>query len=373
MNINKKNILVVAGTRPEIIKLAPVIQELKRKKEFFNTIVLDSGQHKDIAGQFWSVFNIKPDKLFLPLEGKFIPVTLNGYIASFLDFLVDTINILKTDIVVVQGDTSTAFTAALAAFNLEIPVVHVEAGLRTHQLDSPFPEEGYRAMIDEISSLLLCPTNKDRNNVIDKNSITTGNTVIDAVKWIQRKNKKTDTFYSFNRSNILVTLHRRETQGAEMDQIFFELNKAIEEFPDITWNIIKHHNPNVVHSFEKYIKKHNNLNIFGSQPYDEFIDLMSRCQLIISDSGGIQEEATALEKTVLLLRDYTERMDAVEAGWVKMIKTQNIKTTFEHIKKEIISTFALGRFATLDCKKNVYGNGNAAKISVQAMIEQFCK
>lgn len=368
-----KNVLIIAGTRPEIIKLAPVIKELRSRKKHLKVTVLDSGQHGGISKVFWKIFNIKPDIEYFP---EFCDI--NYYISGILGFFHKVIREQSIDTVIVQGDTSTAFAGALAAYNCKVPVCHVEAGLRTNNISSPWPEEGNRVMIDGISTLLFCPTQNDVENAfVGKNENSriylTGNTVVDAVKFIIQKNKKNHSFPHINKAQVLVTLHRRETQGKEMDQIFFELNKLIGEFPNVTWNIIKHHNPKVKESFEKNIKPQFNLKVFGSLPYDEFIDLMSRSKIIISDSGGIQEEATVLEKTVLLLRDCTERMDAVNAGWVKMIKEKDIKQTFRRIKAEIINSFDLDRFFTMGCKKNVYGKGNASKLIANAMIEHFCE
>ncbi len=369
-----KNVLVVAGTRPEIIKLAPLIKELKRKKEFFEVTVLDSGQHSDISKDFWDIFKIKPDIQHFSWLGG-----INNFYSKFIKFINKVLRNRKIDIIVVQGDTTTAIVGALAGFNCKIPVVHLEAGLRTNNLNSPWPEEGNRRMIDEISSLLLCPTQNDVQNILirrvqDNNQrvFLTGNTVVDAVKYIQKKNKKIPFTKTDNKMRILVTLHRRETQGKEMDALFCELGKLIEKRNDIIWHIIKHHNPIVKNSFDKYIKSSLKCCIHDSVPYDKFIRMMEEMDYIISDSGGIQEEATVLKTPVFLLRDYTERMEAVDSGWVNMIKTGNAKETFQRIEL-VLNIYDKHYLNKNNFKECPYGKGNAAKESVKAMIKCFCK
>lgn len=339
-----KKIMLVFGTRPEAIKMAPLVKAFQARKEDFETVVCVTGQHREMLDQVLSLFDIKPDfDLNIMKQGQDLYDVTSRVLLGMRD-------VLKTyvpDILFVHGDTTTSTAAALAAFYHQIPVAHVEAGLRTGNIYSPWPEEMNRLITGRIATYNLSPTklsreNLLRENVSDSKIVVTGNTVIDALHWVANKiNNDKDlnanlakelvtkgydvTRLSNGRRLVLITGHRRENFGDGFRNICNALKALSEKYPDVDFVYPMHLNPNVrrpIH--EAFGEDLSNLgNMFFIEPleYLMFIFLMEKSDVVLTDSGGIQEEAPGLGKPVLVMRDTTERPEALEAGTVKLVGT----------------------------------------------------
>lgn len=339
-----KKIMLVFGTRPEAIKMAPLVKAFQARKEDFETVVCVTGQHREMLDQVLSLFDIKPDfDLNIMKQGQDLYDVTSRVLLGMRD-------VLKTyvpDILFVHGDTTTSTAAALAAFYHQIPVAHVEAGLRTGNIYSPWPEEMNRLITGRIATYNLSPTklsreNLLRENVSDSKIVVTGNTVIDALHWVTNKiNNDKDlnanlakelvtkgydvTRLSNGRRLVLITGHRRENFGDGFRNICNALKALSEKYPDVDFVYPMHLNPNVrrpIH--EAFGEDLSNLgNMFFIEPleYLMFIFLMEKSDVVLTDSGGIQEEAPGLGKPVLVMRDTTERPEALEAGTVKLVGT----------------------------------------------------
>ena len=339
-----KKIMLVFGTRPEAIKMAPLVKAFQARKEDFETIVCVTGQHREMLDQVLSLFDIKPDfDLNIMKQGQ----DLYDVTSRVLLGMRDVFKTYVPDILFVHGDTTTSTAAALAAFYHQIPVAHVEAGLRTGNIYSPWPEEMNRLITGRIATYNLSPTklsreNLLRENVSDSKIVVTGNTVIDALHWVTNKiNNDKDlnanlakelvtkgydvTRLSNGRRLVLITGHRRENFGDGFRNICNALKALSEKYPDVDFVYPMHLNPNVrrpIH--EAFGEDLSNLgNMFFIEPleYLMFIFLMEKSDVVLTDSGGIQEEAPGLGKPVLVMRDTTERPEALEAGTVKLVGT----------------------------------------------------
>ena len=330
----KRKIVVCYGTRPEAIKMMPVIQEL-RKIDLFDVVVVSTGQHNEMLEQVHKLFNIKPDyDLQVMNKEKSTELILTNIIA-------DTSNILKTlkpALVIVHGDTMTTLGSTLAAYYNRIPIAHVEAGLRTQNIYSPWPEEGNRRIVAPLVRYHFAPTNDAKLNLvaenIEKNNIfVTGNTVIDAVLKISNLIDNNDeTAYKLNSkfkymekyvNNILVTFHRRENFDTGLRSICKSLNELANRHNDLLFTVPVHMNPIVQQATKKYLSDLPNIKLLKPQDYLSFIYLMKKSTLILSDSGGVQEEAPVLGTPVLLMRDTSERPEAIRAGGVRLIGTNS--------------------------------------------------
>ena len=331
-----RKIVVIFGTRPEAIKLCPVVLALKADPAF-DCKVCVTGQHREMLQQVLDVFGVAPDvdlKLMQPNQ------TLAGLTARTLTSLDDYLAKEKPDLVMVQGDTTTVLAGALAAFYHHIPVAHVEAGLRTWNLESPWPEEANRRLTTRLAKWHFCPTENNKNNLIregvpEKDIYVTGNTVIDALHMAREMVVKNppkinglpaDWFGSNNDPRIvLITGHRRENFGEGFEHICMAIKKLAEEFPETHFVYPVHLNPNVREPVNRILNiqtyKHTNIHLIEPQSYLPFVALMNRACLILTDSGGVQEEAPSLGKPVLVMRDTTERPEAVTAGTVKLVGT----------------------------------------------------
>lgn len=339
-----KKIMLVFGTRPEAIKMAPLVKAFQARKEDFETVVCVTGQHREMLDQVLSLFDIKPDfDLNIMKQGQ----DLYDVTSRVLLGMRDVFKTCVPDILFVHGDTTTSTAAALAAFYHQIPVAHVEAGLRTGNIYSPWPEEMNRLITGRIATYNLSPTklsreNLLRENVSDSKIVVTGNTVIDALHWVTNKiNNDKDlnanlakelvtkgydvTRLSNGRRLVLITGHRRENFGDGFRNICNALKALSEKYPDVDFVYPMHLNPNVrrpIHeAFGEDLSNLGNMFFFEPLEYLMFIFLMEKSDVVLTDSGGIQEEAPGLGKPVLVMRDTTERPEALEAGTVKLVGT----------------------------------------------------
>lgn len=320
-----KKLLFCLGTRPEAIKLAPLIVEAKRCN--FNVKVLNTGQHKDLVKPILDLFKIDCD-YWLNIESS----SLNQFTSTALIEIDNIISNEVPDYVIVQGDTSSTFTAALAAYNCKVPIVHIEAGLRTGDIYSPYPEEGYRKMISNISTYHFCPTENDLANLqresIVENCYVVGNTVIDSLKKFQETHVTDGNF-----QDILITVHRRENQGNNLELICDNLIK-IASTNDYQIHVVCHPNPEIRKTLIQRLRAVDNIEISNSVAYDKFIQLMLNSSLIITDSGGIQEEASYLGIPTLVIRDHTER-HFQEHNLVSIDNEQIFEKTIAFFNKEL--------------------------------------
>ncbi len=363
-------ISIVFGTRPEAIKLAPVIRKFKEKG--INIRVICTGQHEDLIKPIMEIFNIKEDlNLHLMKEKQ----SLNSLLTRIIESLSKEFVSNRPDLVVVQGDTTSALGASICAFHEKINLAHVEAGLRTNCLLEPFPEEANRRLISQISHLNFAPTKSAKINLLKENIsdkiFITGNTVVDALLYIVKKKKKlNNNFQNINFKNlILITIHRRENWGDRLKDICMGLKKIIEKHKDYSLILPMHPNPVLRKKLEKNFGADPRVNLIDSLPYDEFIFLMNKCKFIITDSGGLQEEAPSLNKPLLVLRENTERNEAIETGAAKLIGINSDKIFYE--ANQIIINKDL--FDKMSYAKNPFGDGKASEKIVKECLIQINK
>ena len=363
-------IMSVFGTRPEAIKMAPLVKELEKRPNI-KSIVCLTAQHRDMLDQVIEIFKIKPDydlNIMKPNQ------TLSGITTEVITGIDDVIKKEKPDVILVHGDTTTAMAAALAAMNNQVRVGHVEAGLRTYDKNSPFPEEMNRQIIDRIADFLFAPTEESKQNLLDSKininqKITvTGNTAIDALKITVLKDYIDENLEWAKGSRlILLTAHRRENIGKPMEQIFTAINQITEKFPDVKVIYPVHLNPKVREIANA--KFANNERVKLIEPLDvlEFHNYMEKAYLIMSDSGGVQEEAPSLGKPVLVLRDTTERPEGIKAGTLKLVgvETENI---YNQCSELLTNKESYGKMAQA---KNPYGDGFASKYIVDELEKEF--
>lgn len=375
-----KKIMLVFGTRPEAIKMAPLVKAFQAKKDEFETIVCVTGQHREMLDQVLHLFDIKPDfDLNIMKQGQ----DLYDITSRVLLGMRDVFKVCKPDILFVHGDTTTSTAAALAGFYLQIPVAHVEAGLRTNDIYSPWPEEMNRQITGRIATYNLSPTQLSRQNLlkenVDENKITvTGNTVIDALHWVTAKiksDKKLDDNLSLdlkskgydtkrligNRRLILITGHRRENFGDGFLHICHAIQDLAKKFPKVDFVYPMHLNPNVRKPIHQVFGEDlNNLgNIFFIEPleYLPFVFLMEKSDIVLTDSGGIQEEAPGLGKPVLVMRNTTERPEAVDAGTVKLVGT-DYDAIVDNVSKLLTDRNLYNKMSKAT---NPYGDGKACE------------
>ncbi len=366
-----KKILIIFGTRPEAIKLCPLVIELKKHPLEFNVITCVTAQHRQMLDQVLKVFDIVPEyDLNLMKDNQ----TLSGLTVTCIEQLGVIIRKEIPDLVVVQGDTTTTFTGALAAYYEKIEVAHVEAGLRTGNKYSPFPEEMNRKMTTAIADYHFAPTEISKNNLlsegIDKKKIfVTGNTVIDALLWVKNKiDKEKNDFIEFecvdfSKKIILVTGHRRENFGEGFGNVCNALKKIALMHPDIEIVFPVHLNPNVRKPVYEILSNVVNVRLIEPLDYEPFIYIMNKSYLIITDSGGIQEEAPSLAKPTIVTRENTERQEAVTAGVVKLVGT-DMKKIISEVDILLTNEAAYKAMANRD---NPYGNGQASAEIVKAI------
>ena len=349
-----KKISVIFGTRPEAIKLCPVVLALQKDPEF-DCRVCVTGQHKEMLYQVLDVFGVKPD---VDLELMRPNQTLGGLTSRAIAAIDEYLAAEKPDIVMVQGDTTTVLAGALAAFYHHIPVAHVEAGLRTGNMLSPWPEEANRVLTTRLAKWHFCPTENNKANLLKEgvnpaDIYVTGNTVIDALMIAREKVPKTND----GKCRVLITGHRRENFGEGFEHMCTAIKKLAEEFSDVEFIYPVHLNPNVQEPVKRILKGLDNVKLIEPQSYLPFVGLMNDAYLILTDSGGVQEEAPSLGKPVLVMRDTTERPEAVTAGTVKLVGT-NAEDIYREAKKLLSDEVAYKQMAAAT---NPYGDGKAVE------------
>ncbi|MCB5723957.1 non-hydrolyzing UDP-N-acetylglucosamine 2-epimerase [Mitsuokella jalaludinii] len=366
--------MTVFGTRPEAIKMAPIVLELQKHPDTILPVVAVTAQHREMLDQVLNLFQIKPDHdLNIMAAGQ----TLFDITTRAMMGLDKVLTEEKPDIVLVHGDTTTTFAGALAAYYHQTAVGHVEAGLRTHNKYSPFPEEMNRRLTGCIADLNFAPTSTSEANLLAENVppesiFVTGNTVIDALHHtvrddfdFQEKSLKDVDFQ--NKRIILVTTHRRENLGEPMRHVYKALKQLTEEFDDVEVVFPVHKNPKVREVVNEELGGLAKVHLIDPLDYEPFANLMHKAHLILTDSGGVQEEAPALGKPVLVLRDTTERPEAVDAGTVKLIGTDR-ERVYEEAKKLLTDEAEYSRMAE---SVNPYGDGKAAARIIQAILYHY--
>lgn len=382
-----KKIMLVFGTRPEAIKMAPLVKEFQKHPDKFQTIVCVTGQHRQMLDQVLDLFEIKPDfDLNIMKQGQ----DLYDVTARVLTGMRDVLKEAQPDVVLVHGDTTTSTAAALAAFYQQIPVGHVEAGLRTHNIYSPWPEEMNRQITGRIAEYDFAPTPLSRANLlaegVDEKKITvTGNTVIDALYWVVNKIKNTPSLneelanvlvksgYDTNRLSdgkklVLITGHRRENFGDGFISMCRAIKALTEKYPDVDFVYPMHLNPNVrkpIHEvFGENLEGLGNMFFIEPLEYLSFVFLMEKSNIVLTDSGGIQEEAPGLGKPVLVMRDTTERPEALEAGTVKLVGTDH-----DMIVNEVSALlYDEAHYDAMSKAVNPYGDGKACERIVKSLF-----
>lgn len=382
-----KKVMLVFGTRPEAIKMAPLVKEFQKQPKRVETVVCVTGQHREMLDQVLKIFDIKPDyDLNIMKQGQ----DLYDVTARVLTGMRDVLKEVKPDVVLVHGDTTTSTAAALAAFYQQIPVGHVEAGLRTHNIYSPWPEEMNRLLTGRLATYHFSPTPLSRNNLIkesvdDRNIIITGNTVIDALYWVVDKiknNKELDNEledilskagYDVNRLNngkklVLITGHRRENFGDGFINMCTAIKDLTVKYPDLDFVYPMHLNPNVrkpIHEvFGENLSGLKNMFFIEPLEYLSFVYLMEKSSIVLTDSGGIQEEVPGLGKPVLVMRDTTERPEALDAGTVKLVGTD-----YNKIVNEVSSLIDdKAAYEKMSKAVNPYGDGLACGRIVNALL-----
>ena len=372
--MEKLRIMSVFGTRPEAIKMAPLVKELASRGEI-ESLCCVTAQHRQMLDSVMEVFDLKADcdlDIMTPRQ------TLSTITSKCLLGMDSAIEQLKPDMILVHGDTSTTFAGALSAFYHQVPVGHVEAGLRTYDKYSPFPEEMNRKLVTSIADLYFCPTKNNRDNLlkegIEKGIFITGNTVIDALKTTVRSdyvfatNELNELDYA-GRKIILVTCHRRENYGEPMKNIMLALRQIAEQNEDVELVYPVHLSPVVREAVDKYLRGAPRVHLIDPLSADEMHNLMARCYLVLTDSGGLQEEAPALGKPVLVMRRETERPEAVEAGTVKLcgVVQDDIVTMAERLIRD------KSAYEQMAHAVNPYGDGNACRRIADAILWHFGK
>ncbi len=370
--MKKIKVMSVFGTRPEAIKMAPLVKELEKREEI-ESIVSVTAQHREMLDQVLETFKIKPDyDLNIMKSGQ----TLAEVTTRALLGLENVIKESKPDIVLVHGDTTTTFAASLAAFYNQTAIGHVEAGLRTNDKYSPFPEEMNRQCVDRMSDLYFAPTEISKNNLlkegIDENKIyVTGNTAIDAMSTTINKNytHKELEWIKPNEKMILLTAHRRENLGEPMRNIFKGIKRVVDEFEDVKVLYPIHMNPKVREVANEIFASCDRVKLIEPLEVFDFHNFQNKAYLILTDSGGIQEEAPSLGKPVLVLRDTTERPEGINAGTLKLVGT-NEDVIYNETKKLLIDK---DEYEKMSKASNPYGDGHASKYIVDAIINYFNK
>lgn len=370
IRMKKIRVMSIFGTRPEAIKMAPLVNELEKREEI-ESIVCVTAQHRQMLDQVLHTFNIKPDfDLDIMKQGQ----TLSDITAKVVSGLDDVIKQSRPDIILVHGDTTTTFAGALAAFYNQVAIGHVEAGLRTNDKYSPFPEEMNRQMVDRMTDLYFVPTEVSRQNLLleninDRKIFITGNTAIDAMSTTV-KNDYTSSDLEWVKNDerlIIVTAHRRENLGGPMKNIFTAIRRIVDEFKDVKVLYPIHMNPRVREVAHSIFDGHDRIRLIEPLEVLDFHNYINKCYFIMSDSGGVQEEAPSLGKPVLVLRDTTERPEGIEAGTLKLVGT-NTENIYQQAKL-LLSSKEL--YDKMSHSSNPYGDGYASKRIVDAIIKYY--
>lgn len=363
-----KKVMLAFGTRPEAIKMCPLVNELKSRPEL-KTVVCVTGQHRQMLDQVLKAFSVEPDYDLSIMKDK---QTLFDVTTAILEKIKTVLEVEKPDVVLVHGDTSTTFVTALACFYLQIPVGHVEAGLRTYDIYSPYPEEFNRQAVSIISKYNFAPTELSKQNLIKEgkepsNIFVTGNTAIDALKTTVRSDyAHPELEWAKDSRLILITAHRRENLGEPMKHMFRAIRRVMDEHPDVKAIYPIHMNPVVRETANALLGQENRIHLIEPLEVLDFHNFLARSYLILTDSGGIQEEAPSLGKPVLVMRNTTERPEGIAAGTLKLVGTQEevIYKEFSHLLSD------LSEYNTMSKASNPYGDGNACKRIVNILFER---
>ena len=370
--MDKLRVMSVFGTRPEAIKRAPLVKELAGREEI-ESLCCVTAQHREMLDSVLNVFQIQPDwdlNIMTPRQ------TLSTITSRCLTGMDEAIESLRPDLILVHGDTTTTFSGALSAFYHKVPVGHVEAGLRTYDKYSPYPEEMNRKLVTAIADLYFCPTENNRQNLlkegVDQGIFVTGNTVIDALKTTVDKEYRftTDLLNRLpygEKKILLVTCHRRENYGKPMEQIMTALRRVAEDHPEAELVYPVHLSPVVQEAAKTYLGNHPRIHLIAPLAADEMHNLMARCYMVLTDSGGLQEEAPALGKPVLVLRRETERPEAVAAGTVALagVEEETIYAMASRLLRDREAYEAMARAV------NPYGDGFACRRIADAVLWHF--
>ena len=371
--MKKLKLMTIFGTRPEAIKMCPLVLEMGKYPDYIEPIVAVTAQHREMLDQVLELFNIKPDyDLNIMASGQ----TLYDITTKALNGLKEVIEEAKPDMVLVHGDTTTTFAGALAAFYAQVPVGHVEAGLRTGNKYSPYPEEMNRKLTGSIADMHFAPTSTSKANLLKENVnpetiLVTGNTVIDALETTVKADYEfADAEFNkiFARGNrlILMTTHRRENLGEPMRNVYKALRKVLETHADVEAIFPVHKNPKVREIVQEELGGLDRVHLIEPMDYEPFANLMGKVDIVLTDSGGIQEEAPALGKPVLVLRDTTERPEAVEAGTVKLIGTE-----YEDVLRETnLLLDDAEHYKKMSEATNPYGDGKACERIIRAILQK---
>ncbi|AYC10455.1 UDP-N-acetylglucosamine 2-epimerase [Ligilactobacillus salivarius] len=371
MLMKKIKVMTVFGTRPEAIKMAPLVLELQKQSQRFEAITTVSAQHREMLDQVLDIFHIKPDYDLNIMHAR---QTLTDITSNVLINLDKILKEAKPDIVLVHGDTTTTFAASVAAFYNQIPIGHVEAGLRTWEKYSPYPEEMNRQMTDAMTDLYFAPTNQSKANLLKENHkedniYITGNTAIDALKQTVDKEYHHDILDKVSPDNklILLTMHRRENQGEPMRRVFKVIREVVESREDVEVIYPVHLSPAVQEAAKEILGNTERIHLISPLDVVDFHNLAARSYFIMTDSGGVQEEAPSLGKPVLVLRDTTERPEGVEAGTLKLVGTESEKVKKE--MEELLDNDA--EYQRMTQVKNPYGDGKASERILDAIAYYF--
>lgn len=354
-----KKVMLVFGTRPEAIKMCPLVNELK-KRESIQTIVCVTGQHRQMLDQALEAFSVKPDYDLSVMKER---QTLFDVTTNILNGIKETLEEARPDVALVHGDTSTTFATALACFYLQIPVGHVEAGLRTYNIHSPYPEEFNRQAVSILASYNFAPTELSKQNLLKEGKspdtiYVTGNTAIDALKTTVREDyTHPELEWAKGSRLILITAHRRENLGEPMKHMFRAIRRVCDEHPDIKAIYPIHMNPAVREAADAILGGEERIRIIEPLDVLDFHNFLSRSYLILTDSGGIQEEAPSLGKPVLVMRDTTERPEGIAAGTLKLVGTDE-QAIYENFKLLLEEEKA---YAAMSAASNPYGDGFACR------------
>lgn len=354
-----KKVMLVFGTRPEAIKMCPLVNELKSRKNIVTKVCV-TGQHRQMLDQVLEIFNVVPDYDLSIMKDK---QTLFDITTNILNKIKEVLEIEKPDVVLVHGDTSTTFVTALACFYMQIPVGHVEAGLRTYNIYSPYPEEFNRQAVGIVASYNFAPTEMSKNNLISEGKnpdhiFVTGNTAIDALKTTVRSDyTHPELEWASDSRLIMLTAHRRENLGVPMHNMFRAIRKIVDETPDVKVIYPIHMNPVVRKAADEELGNDDRIHIIEPLDVLDFHNFLSRSYLILTDSGGIQEEAPFLGKPVLVMRDTTERPEGIKAGTLKLVGTDET-IIYNEFKKLLTDS---EEYEKMSKASNPYGDGFACK------------
>ena len=367
--MEKIKVLSVFGTRPEAIKMCPLVNELKTRKEL-ETVVCVTGQHRQMLDQVLEAFQVEPDYDLSIMKDR---QTLFDVTTNILNKIKEVLEKEKPNVVLVHGDTSTTFVTALACFYLQIPVGHVEAGLRTYNIYSPYPEEFNRQAVSIISQFNFAPTELSKNNLLkegkkEETIFVTGNTAIDALKTTVREDyTHPDLEWASDSRLIMITAHRRENLGEPMQHMFRAIRRVMDEHPDVKAIYPIHMNPVVREIADSILGDDERIRIIEPLEVLDFHNFLNRSYMILTDSGGIQEEAPSLGKPVLVMRDTTERPEGIEAGTLKLVGTEE-ETIYQNFKSLLENK---DEYEKMSKASNPYGDGFACKRIADILEEKL--